>query len=221
VHIIQDSFTLSICLIHKSYFRTRVFIAWIIIIFITASPIYAHKLNIFAFVVDDTVFTESHSADGTPVQGGVIKVVDNEGLLLLNGETDEGGLFSFRIPKRVDLTIILEESTGHRASYRLSAAQLAVGSHISESKGAHAEPHETGNSDHDAMESTGAERVIEIEDIRSVVAEEVAKQLEPLHKGIARLQKEGRLPVREIFAGIGYILGLMGLVMYFQSRRKK
>jgi nickel transport protein len=178
----------------------------LIIIFITAFPIYAHTLDVFAFVVGDTVFTESHSADGTPVQGGLIQVFDNEGSLLLKGETDRRGLFSFRIPKGEDLTIILEESTGHRASYRLSQAELTASSHISEGRGAHAESHEM---------------IIDIDDFRRVVSEEIAKQLEPLHERISRLQKEQRLPVREIFAGIGYILGLMGLVMYFQSRRRK
>ncbi len=185
---------------HKPYFRTVAFLTWLVIILITASPIYAHRLNIFAFVVDDMVFTESSSADGTPVRSGVIKVFDSKGSLLLQGETDEEGLFSFRIPKREDLTIILEESTGHRATFNLSAAKLAKSS-LSYYGGSHDIPH--------------------IEDIRSVVAEEVAKQLEPLHERIARLQKENRIRVREIFAGIGYILGLMGLVMYFQSRRKK
>jgi nickel transport protein len=185
---------------YKSYFCTKICIAWIIITSITAYPIYAHKLSVFAYVVGDTVITESYSADGTPVRGGDIKVFDSESSLLLNGETDEGGLFSFRIPKRVDLTIILEDSTGHRALYRLSAAQLAASSPTSE-----VESRDTPN----------------IEDIRLVVAEEVAKQLEPLHERVSQLQREKKLPVREVFAGIGYVLGLMGLVMYFQSRRKK
>ena len=40
---------------------------------------FTHKVNIFAYVEGDTVYTESYFSDGKKVEGGVVEVYDSEG----------------------------------------------------------------------------------------------------------------------------------------------
>ncbi|HHO47760.1 MAG TPA: carboxypeptidase regulatory-like domain-containing protein [Desulfobacteraceae bacterium] len=84
----------------------------------------AHKVNIFAYVEGNTVFTESYFPDGKPVEGGVVEVQDQKGVTLLEGKTDEKGLFHFSLPKKEDLTIILNATMGHRNTFLLKGSEM-------------------------------------------------------------------------------------------------
>jgi len=86
---------------------------------------HAHRVNVFAWVEGDTVRVECKYPDGTKVHEGVIRVFDSTGKELLNGKTNDQGEFSFKIPKRDDLKIVLEAGMGHRAEWPLSKQDLA------------------------------------------------------------------------------------------------
>lgn len=147
-----------------------------LVVLLLSMPAFAHKVNIFAWVEGDTVHTESYFPDGRVVQKGTVSVYDSEDSLLLKGVTDEEGLFSFPVPKGDDLTIVLDASMGHRATYRLSAEELGG----KETAAAHGE-HSLQNNQ----------------------------------------RPKDRVPAVKILCGIGYIMGIMGLSMYFYEKRKK
>lgn len=96
---------------------------WIFCLFVS-TPCMAHRVNIFAWVEGDTVFTESFFSGGSKSICSRIDVFDPEGEMLLTGKTDNEGRFSFKIPKKTDLTIVLNASEGHRAEYILSAGEM-------------------------------------------------------------------------------------------------
>jgi nickel transport protein len=87
----------------------------------------AHKVNLFAYVEGGTIYTECYFADGRPAEGGKVLVYDSEHKLLLEGVTNKEGLFSFAVPKVDDLTIVLEATMGHRASFTLKKAEVEAG----------------------------------------------------------------------------------------------
>ena len=78
----------------------------------------------FAWVENDRILCESYYPDGGAVQNGTVSVFDSNNELVLSGETDDKGLFSFPVPKHDDLTIILDATAGHRATYTLSREEL-------------------------------------------------------------------------------------------------
>ena len=94
-------------------------------ILLAAATGSAHRVNLFAWVEGDTVLVECKYPDGTKVHEGVIRVFDSAGKELLNGKTSTKGEFSFKIPKQVDLKIVLEAGMGHRAEWPLSKQDLA------------------------------------------------------------------------------------------------
>jgi nickel transport protein len=91
---------------------------------LTASQSWAHKVNLFAYVEGGTVYTESYFPDGKKVEGGMIEVLDASGHKLLEGKTDNQGLFSFPLQKKEDLTIVLDATMGHKNSFVLKKSEM-------------------------------------------------------------------------------------------------
>ena len=94
------------------------------LLLLSAGPALAHKVNVFAYVEDGTVYTESYFPDGKPVENGTIEVFNADNTKLLEGKTDKEGKFSFKLPKKEDLTIVINASMGHRNSYLLKKSEM-------------------------------------------------------------------------------------------------
>lgn len=100
---------------------------WIVgSLWIGTASVDAHRVNIFARVEGDTVHVESKFSGGRRVHTGKITVSDTAGTELLRGTTDENGQFSFKVPQKTDLKIVLEAGTGHRAEWTIPAAEFAL-----------------------------------------------------------------------------------------------
>ncbi len=206
------------------------------------SKSFAHRVNVFAWVEGEIIHTECYFQDGTAVHGGRLEVLDSNGEVVHSGVTDDEGVYSFRVPKVDDLTIVLEASMGHRATFEIPEKELTHLAGLQQKPqdsplaSTREEKGETGRDDtsegeqkHEPSEASteggsapvAAAHYPSVEDIREVIREEVSSQLKPLTRQVAQLQKGERISTREIFAGIGYIFGLFGLVMFFQSKKKK
>lgn len=98
-----------------------------LLFFLSTMPALAHKINVFAHAAAGQVYVESYFADGRPVKQSRILVFDSTQALLLEGKTDDEGLFDFPIPKVDTLTIEIREILGHRNRYTLPQAEVAAG----------------------------------------------------------------------------------------------
>lgn len=96
----------------------------VMLVLLTASLAWAHKVNVFAYVEGGTVYTESYFPDGRPVIGGVIEVLDTAKNIVLEGTTDEQGLFSFPLTTKGDLTIVINATMGHKNSFLLKESEM-------------------------------------------------------------------------------------------------
>ncbi len=88
------------------------------------APAWAHKVNIFAYAEDGKVYTESYFADGQKVIGASIEVLDENGTKLLEGKTDDKGIFAFPLAQKQTLTIVVNASMGHKNSYVLKKDEM-------------------------------------------------------------------------------------------------
>jgi len=92
-----------------------------------AAKSLAHKVDLYVSAKGDTVYTESYYPDGKKVENGSIEVFDSQGNKLLEGKTDSEGLFSFKIPKKDDLKIVLDAHLGHKTSTFIFVEELEAG----------------------------------------------------------------------------------------------
>ena len=106
-------------------YKTLIIFICCLVSLVLSPSAFAHKVNIFAYVEGDTVYTESYFPDGKKVKGGKVKVYDSDGKSLLEGVTDSEGRFNFELPKKDDLKIVINASMGHRNSYVLSMEKPA------------------------------------------------------------------------------------------------
>jgi hypothetical protein len=86
----------------------------------------AHRVNLFAWVEGDTVYVESKFSGGKRVNAGKIIVSDSEGTELFSGTTDQNGEFSFKVPQKAELKIVLEAGAGHRAEWTIAADEIEM-----------------------------------------------------------------------------------------------
>ena len=176
----------------------------------TAPPVCAHKVYLFAWIEGDTVYTESYFGGKKKINGGMIKVLDPSGKELLEGKTNEKGEFSFKIPQKTDLRIILDASMGHKAEFNLKTdeiPEIEVRTDLaSKNKESQAPVH--------------SDVQVDMEQIRVVVEKAIDQRMRLVLRKLSRLQEEKGPGFTEIMGGIGYIFGLMGLILYFKSRKK-
>jgi len=176
-------------------------------------PAMAHRVTIFAWVEGDKIFTESKFRGGKLVKGGEVIVYDLEGTQLLKGKTDDKGEFSFEIPKKTSLKIVLIAGMGHRGEWTIPVSELedVAGPQTEITTSQKTAPKRT--------EKQAEICDVTLDDIRQVVEEAVDKRLKPVMKILVESREHGPT-FRDIFGGIGYILGLMGVASYFHYRHK-
>jgi hypothetical protein len=114
--------------IHENNLAKRIFYLFLIVglLWIRVESVHAHRVNLFAWIEGDTVYVESKFSGGRGVIAGKIIVSDSEGTELLSGTTDENGEFSFKVPKKTDLKIVLEAGTGHRTEWTIAADEIEM-----------------------------------------------------------------------------------------------
>ncbi|WP_319471007.1 hypothetical protein [uncultured Pseudodesulfovibrio sp.] len=181
-----------------------------------AAVSFAHKVNIFAYVDGDSVVTDSGYSRSRRVQDGTVEVYDaGSGKMLLSGTTDKTGQFAFQIPAEArtsgsDLRLLLKAGEGHQAEWVVKNSEFA-------GEGAEPAPVVVAASDATVdVEDVAApvKGAVDIADVEAVVRRELA----PVKHLLADLSQPGP-SVTEIVGGIGYILGLFGIVAYMKSRK--
>ncbi|MGB5991903.1 MAG: hypothetical protein WBG61_06210, partial [Desulfobacterales bacterium] len=184
----------------------------------------AHNVTVFAWVDGDTIHTQSKFSGGKRVKNAPILVYDFKDVLLLEGKTDENGMFSFKIPQKTALKIVLKASMGHLAVWKLRAEELGD----AESKTA-AQPTGVKAPLVTDSGSAGIEKNVDFlestkislgrREIEEIINASLDKKLRPITEMLADTmnQKPG---FTEIMGGIGYILGLVGIALYFANRKR-
>ncbi len=182
----------------------------------TSFQVFAHRVNVFAWQEGDTVSVEGKFVGGRPAMNSEVLVQDSSGKIVAQGKTNQKGEWNFLLPegaRQNNLKIVLKAGEGHQATWDLEFE-------TNEPKSSEAQivnKSEEGN----PVESDS--QSVELQIASAVQAERARLEKEvigPLRKQVAELQ-EPQVGWREIFGGIGWIIGLFGIGAYFKSRSKK
>lgn len=183
---------------------------------------------IFGWIEGDTVYTESKFSGGKKAKNSTVVVYDKEGNQLLEGKTDEQGEFSFKVPKKTDLKIVLKASMGHMAEWIIPAEEIRTVGPISEKRSTPdvglqvATKKESPlietktSSELPAPASVGLSR----QEVKALIDESLDRKLAPILNMLVDSLDHGPR-VSEVIGGIGYIFGLVGVALYFANRRRK
>ena len=212
------------------------------------TPAFAHKVVVFATCTGETIEGEVYFHGGTAARNVKVTLAGPEGQVLGETQTDEEGKFAFPVHFRCDHKVIADAGLGHGAEYTVPADELPEslpppggGDQPGGAQPEQADPTalrqgdaETptvpGASDLDALPSaSGQEAAPRPPEEGPVVApdrqdlkpeiEAIAHQLVALRRDLNEYENELRL--RDVLGGLGYILGVMGVVFYFLGVRRK
>ena len=182
----------------------------------------AHRVTVFAWVEGDTVLGEGKFSGGRKAQNSEIIVYDLNGKELLRTRTNKKGEFSFLIPAKTAMRLELIAGMGHKAEWTIPLEDI---DDIATMKSAR----EAGTPPTEPAKNTAPEQAahpsasIDPTQLEAIVEKAVTKALNqkitPLTGMVADLKQKGPT-INEILGGIGYIFGLMGVAMYFSSRKK-
>lgn len=181
------------------------------------NPAHAHRVTVFAWTEGDQIHTESKFGNGKPVSGGKIVVFDDSGQELLTGTTDQEGGFTFVPPTPPPIKIEILAGMGHKNHWIVEAED--------EDDHATTNPMETPSKTTPALPQNvltdnAATLAVTAQEVETIVAKALDQKLAPIHKAIARQEQKQKNSVSDIFAGIGYILGLVGVGAYVHYRKK-
>ena len=189
---------------------------------------WGHKVMIFAWVEGDTVYTQSKFSGGKRAKNSTVVVYDNEGNQLLEGKTDEKGEFSFKVPQKTDLKIVLKASMGHMGEWKIAGEEITAVADAREGStpeiGVEAGSPEAAPSTETKTKPSGEQPLstavgLSRQEVRDLIDESLDKKLGPILDMLADSLDRGP-GVSEVVGGVGYIFGLVGVALYFATRRR-
>jgi len=201
----------------------------ITLLLLSSTSGWAHKVNVFAYVEGETVVVEGYFGGKVKAQNSVVEVLDSDGKKILEGKTDEKGMWRFKLadlpPINGDIKIVLEGGMGHKADFTLSQADL-LGS-AQKTSAPQPKNEETKIA---GPHLAAAETSVQVQDpalLKKLVEDALDQKIQPLVKMLANQQKmlmeqKDKGPtMTEIIGGVGWILGIVGVAGYFMGRSRK
>ncbi len=188
---------------------TLVFIALLYLCLFSTTG-WAHRVNVFAWVEGGKIHTQSKFSGGKLVKNGKIQVYDSQKNNLLSGKVDNNGEFSFPIPQQTDLLVIIEAG-GHKGDRIIKASELKE-TNISDqntTQGSHKTIH--------LVEDSATKNQVGLEPKFEALLD---RKLKPIHAKLAALRHRGTT-ITDILGGIGYIIGLVGLLTFLKYRKEQ
>lgn len=199
--------------------RTFAALAIAVLCLLYADTAQAHRVNIFAWLEGDTIVTECGFRRNAPVKGGSVTVLDDtNGEELLRGTTDDGGRFSFPVPQAArnghGLSIRINAGEGHQNEWHMAASEFTA----LLPAGAQTLPATPPAQAPARAEKPAEHRPLTREELNAALHEALERQLAPLRRTLAERSEEGPR-LQDVIGGLGWIMGLVGMGLYFTRRR--
>jgi nickel transport protein len=200
------------------------------------SPAWAHRLQVFAAANGELIEGSAYFAGGAPASGVDVLIEDANGDLLAELSPAADGSFHYRTTAPVEHVVVARSGDGHRAEWVVRAAELAPAFDVPavDPSAAAAGP---------VLEATGPQPPVpgpisgsaQVSDppaqdvtlsaanpsgidaaLTAAIELAVARQLRPLREELAAARATAGL--RDVLGGIGYIIGLAGLALWWRAR---
>lgn len=168
----------------------------------------AHSMYVFAYIDGGLIKGEGAYGDGSPAAGAVVEVHDSKGKLIGRSKTSAEGRFSLPLQAgSPPFEVEIKDGGGHASSSTFGPEQAAQA-------GAPAvqpvQPPAPG---------PGPQAGPAIPAGREDLARLLRRELEPVKAQLARLAAQKAIGPSEVVGGLGWIVGLVGLALWFKSRK--
>ena len=200
----------------------------------TSTSALAHRVNIFAWTEGNEIVAECGFNGGNKVKQGQVVVFDAAtGAKLFEGRTDDFGVYRFPVSaegKAHGVRIVVKAGEGHQNEWTVDAAELATiqpgtGAAPAASSTPASAPAVAAAPAAQAPASPKTDKApaqqaanISASELQNIVNTALDAKLGPIRKELAEM-RVARPGFSEIFGGIGWLVGLAGIALYFKGRR--
>jgi len=165
---------------------------------------FAHKVKIFATAEGNMVTGTVYFPGGGKAQNVIVSVLDAKDNHLGQTVTDDIGKFAYTIQHNCGHIFLVDTGDGHRARFIIEREELS------------GDMSELGNlCTKDSCAAVLSEQPLTEE----IISKIVSRQVRPLREQLE--QYEETIRMRDIIGGIGYIVGIMGLLALFLKKKDK
>lgn len=174
----------------------------------TASSVLAHGIQLNMQVEGKQISGTAHYSRSKPVRDAQVRLFSAaDEQVLVQGRTDQEGRFSLAVPTSVmeqpaDLSLVVDDGAGHRARRTFAASTLKT----------------VATASAETQTSADAQVLWSEEQMSHIVERAVQRQLEPLYEQLA--DDHRHVSAGDVLAGIGYLVGVGGLIAWVRSRRQ-
>lgn len=196
----------------------------------------AHRVNVFAYVEGETVHVECAYSRSQPVLFGDIEVRNGAtGKIYLTGKTDDKGRFAFTVPpkarsEKADLNLLLRAGEGHQNEWTVKAGEYLAETPPAPATASTAESKSKSSpSSRPVKPATAAAPVVQATSasvpcvpdpaLATLMEAAVEKKIAPIRQMLLEIRIQGP-GITEIIGGIGYLVGMAGLLAYARSRKR-
>ncbi len=206
----------------KNLLRHMPLVAALFYIFLPQT-VMAHNVRIYAWAQGTTVYGDTSFSGGRKPHDAKITVFNAAThAIISHTRTDNKGTFHVAMPAVVikqhpDLLLVIDAGEGHRGQWLLPASEYlapGAGQPLSPAKSR-------------TMVKTGQTKVkaislkpLDEQALRVMIGLELDQRLGPLKQMIAR-QSIHSTDFRDILGGIGYIIGLAGIIAWLKAGSKE
>lgn len=218
------------------------FIAFLAVCLFTPAQAAAHRLNVFAWLDNDQILVECNFGDKHPAVNAQVNVTDDATKQsLLHGTTNGNGNFAFPVPEVIrqghGLLITVNAGQGHVGQWTMDASELYAAASLTAGFDAAAIENRQQQHENIRLREATTQVAPEMmpqpaaggnvglpttqmsqEDMRAIIHGALEQHLSPIHRQLAAQSAKGPT-IAEIIGGIGWIIGLVGIALYFKSRK--
>ena len=187
-----------------------------------STPAVAHKVKVFALAEGKTISGYVYFPGGARAGDATVEIFGPNGSPLGTVQTNKNGEFVFDAEIRCDHTIIADFGEGHRAEYLIPAEDLPDS--LPTQKMEHQEqkkPAQTTLAPESSVPEDKNDPKIGLaeSELKKIVEKAIIKNIRPLREQVEKYEEKVRL--HDILGGIGYIMGVMGLLCYLKSKPRQ
>lgn len=201
-------------------------------------PAKAHKISLFAWPEGNKICAQSYFAKNRPAMNVNITASSGNGQLLASGKTDKDGLWCFAQPEADFMLLSVNSGDGHKADFELRLSEAEKNNaQLPEQKTTAAKESSGPKNNFQQLipraspSPAGADQAITSTAPAAAspdsqkALQELLSEVRALQHSVAELQQDlrqqGETSLKDIFAGLGWIAGLMALLWFMKSRQPK
>jgi nickel transport protein len=166
-----------------------------------ATSAQAHRLKLFVTQTGQALEGRVYFVGGTGASSAEVNITAADGRLLATLHTDDNGRFSYPFGRAAELHLTARTVDGHQANWSTPPALSGADSAKSPATVIH----------------TTDQQLTETE-LLAQIDTRIARQLQPLQEQLNA--HDERIRLQDILGGLGYILGLAGLALWWQAKKR-